>query len=133
MTSGWAASEAAARYAHLHLAGNLSPGARAACEDLGNTLVLSVAGVWEMQIKQQLGKLALVTPLERVIADQQAVNAVTLLPVELAHVLALSALPPLHRDPFDRILVAQAIVEDATLVTADGRLPGYPVNIFRVT
>lgn len=92
--------------------GKLPLQARAACQDLNNTLVLSVASVWEIQIKHQLGKLTLVTPLERIIADQQVVNAITLLPVELTHVLALHALPPLHRDPFDRILVAQARVEE---------------------
>ena len=91
----------------------------ACCQDRTNTLVLSVASAWEMQIKSQLGKLTLNTSLDELIRRQQEINGMELLPVGINHVLALQDLPPHHRDPFDRILVAQANVERATLVTND--------------
>jgi len=110
----------------------LSAEARKVCQDLENTLLLSMASIWEIQIKHQLGKLTLSSPLDQLIAEQQTVNAVILLPIELAHILRLQSLPPLHKDPFDRILVAQSIVTGATLLTADAKLPDYPAAIFRV-
>ncbi len=109
----------------------LSPRARALCQDLDNVLVLSVASVWEMQIKIQLGKLMLPAPLDQLVEDQRAVNALTLLPIELPHVLALQGLPPLHKDPFDRMLIAQASVQSATLLTADEKLMGYPIGTLK--
>ena len=92
-----------------------------------NEVLLSVVSVWEMEIKWALGKLALATPLDRLIAEQQA-NGVHLLPIRLDHVLALSRLPPHHRDPFDRMLVAQAQVERAVLVTRDEQVRSYAVE-----
>ena len=70
-------------------------------QDPNHDLFLSLANVWEMQIKAQLGKLQLRTALAKVIADQQQ-NGVTLLPITLSHILALQSLPPHHRDPFDK-------------------------------
>lgn len=110
----------------------LTPRARALCQDVAHDLVLSLASIWEMQIKHQLGKLTFATSLADMIALQQAVNGITLLPIELAHVLALQALPPLHKDPFDRMLLAQTMVEGLTLLTADGTLPAYPVSMLHV-
>ncbi len=107
----------------------LTPRVRALCEDPTNTLLLSVASVWEMQIKCQLGKLTLALPLADLIANQQETNRIQVLPVSLAHVLALDSLPPLHRDPFDRLLITQAIAEDAALVSRDPVFSNYPVNI----
>ena len=97
------------------------------CQDPAHQLLLSVASLWEIQIKRQLGKLNLRLPLEEIVEQQQS-NGVLLLPVLPAHVLRLDSLPSHHRDPFDRLLVAQAIVEDATLVTADPTVAGYPVT-----
>ena len=87
-------------------ASRLSPRALAACSDPANELLLSTASLWEMQIKIQLGKLQLRTPLANIIADQRA-NGIGILAVTVEHVLAIGNLPPVHRDPFDRILVAQ--------------------------
>jgi len=100
-------------------------------KDEANELNLSVASVWEMQIKVQLGKLKLSMPLEELVATQVETNDIRILPVELAHVLALSALPFHHKDPFDRLLIAQSIQEDVTLVSADPEFPAYPVRLLQ--
>src|SRR6185295_10505026 len=97
----------------------LSPAALSALEDEANDLLLSVASVWEMQIKIQLGKLKLSLPLKELVKNQQETNDLTVLPVALMHVLALDALPLHHNDPFDRLLIAQSIEEAFTIVTAD--------------
>ena len=78
----------------------LSPLVLAWCQDKANTLILSVASVWEIQIKRDLGKLRLPLPLLDVVASQQKTNNLRVLPVSLAHVLALEALPLYHKDPF---------------------------------
>jgi len=103
--------------------------ARMLCEDAENTLVLSVASVWEMQIKSQTGKLELIRPLDEVIKDQQETNDILVLPVELTHVLALQGLPTPHKDPFDRLLIAQAIAEDFCLLSVDRVFSDYPVRL----
>jgi PIN domain nuclease of toxin-antitoxin system len=107
----------------------LSPAALSALEDEANELLLSVASVWEMQIKIQLGKLKLSLPLKELIKNQQDTNALTVSPVTLTHVLALDALPFHHKDPFDRLLVAQSIEEGLTLVTADSQFSNYSVSL----
>ncbi|MBA3322269.1 MAG: type II toxin-antitoxin system VapC family toxin [Pyrinomonadaceae bacterium] len=108
---------------------HLSAAALAALEDGSNELILSVASVWELQIKIQLGKLKLNVSLKDLVESQQATNGVQLLPVELAHVLALDALPLHHKDPFDRLLIAQSIAEGTTLVSTDSQLSAYPVTL----
>lgn len=107
----------------------LSPKALAALADPGNDLILSAASVWEMQIKIQLGKLKFTVPLRELVESQKQTNGVHVLPVELGHVLALDALPAQHKDPFDRLLIAQANVEDAFLVSGDPVFSSYPVNL----
>lgn len=106
----------------------LSPRVLALCQDRTNILLLSVASVWEMQIKLQLGKLKLNLPLVEIIETQQQRNNIEVLPVALAHVLALQDLPPHHKDPFDRLLIAQANVEGATLLCNDPVFAKYGVN-----
>ena len=107
----------------------LSSQALALCQDRTNTLLLSVASVWEMQIKLQLGKLKLNLPLAELITSQQQTNNIEILPVTLAHVLALQNLPPHHKDPFDRLLIAQANVEDAVLVSNDPVFVKYAIHV----
>jgi len=109
----------------------LSPNALSALEDEANELLLSVASVWEMQIKTQLGKLNLSLPLKQLLKSQQQTNELTVLPVTLKHVLALEALPFHHKDPFDRLLIAQSIEEELTIVTADSQFSAYPVKLLR--
>lgn len=107
----------------------LSPQALALCQDRQNAVVLSVASVWEMQIKLQLGKLQLTLPLAELIESQRQTNHLEILPVMLPHVLALQHLPAHHKDPFDRLLIAQATVEDAVLVSNDPAFPQYAVKV----
>jgi len=82
-----------------------------------------------MQIKLQLGKLRLALPLKEIIETQQQTNSIEILPVTLAHVLALENLPAYHKDPFDRLLVAQAMVEGAVLVSGDPNIAKYAVQV----
>lgn len=109
--------------------GKLSGHALALCRDPANTLLLSVASVWEMQIKTQLGKLKLPVALAAMVSNQQQVNHVEVVPIQLVHILALGNLPGHHKDPFDRLLIAQAEVEEAVLVSRDTVFSQYPVNV----
>ena len=99
------------------------------CFDPANQMVLSVASVWEMQIKVMLGKLTVHRPLKQIIADQIQQNGLEVLPVDLEHVLRLDALPPLHKDPFDRLLVAQALAEGWDLISHDPAIMQYSVKV----
>ncbi len=81
-----------------------------------------------MQIKLQLGKLKFDQSLADMIISQQQTNHIKILPVVLPHVLALQQLPSHHKDPFDRLLATQAIVEGAILVSNDSVLTKYPVD-----
>ena len=94
-----------------------------------NELFLSVASIWEMQIKCQSGKLNFGRPLSQLIGNQLVQNGLNVLLVEPSHIFALQNLPDLHRDPFDRIMIAQAIVEDLSFVSADSVCTQYPVSI----
>jgi PIN domain nuclease of toxin-antitoxin system len=82
-----------------------------------------------MQIKLQLGKLRLNLPLAKVIESQQQTNGIEVLPIILSHVLELDNLPAYHRDPFDRLLIAQARVEDAVLISNDPIFTDYSVKL----
>ena len=99
-----------------------------ACKNRQNPIYLSVVSAWEIQIKSQLGKLTLDDPLAELVREQQAVNGLRILGVDLSHVLELEALPSFHGDPFDRLLVAQARVEDLHLVTSDRKVRRYPTQ-----
>lgn len=107
----------------------LSARATEICRNLENRLMLSVASLWEIQIKSNLGKLRLPMPLERIVREQQKTNGIRLLPIKPRHIYALTALPDHHRDPFDRLLIAQAMVERCSLITGDALLALYPVTV----
>jgi PIN domain nuclease of toxin-antitoxin system len=107
----------------------LSSQIKALCEDTDNNLILSVASVWEMQIKQQFGKLSLRLPLAELIQSQRDHNGLEILGVSLEHVLFLENLPSYHKDPFDRLLIAQARVENTKLVSADPVFKQYSVDL----
>jgi PIN domain nuclease of toxin-antitoxin system len=107
----------------------LSPQILTLCQDQANEMLLSVASVWEMQIKVQLGKLQFKLPLGEILEGQRQTNNIQILEITLAHVLALEGLPTPHKDPFDRLLVAQANVEDAVLVSGDKIFEQYPVKL----
>ncbi len=97
--------------------------------DPANSLALSAASSWEIAIKYALGKLPLPAPPTRYVPDRLRNAGVDPLPVSHAHALAVAELPDHHRDPFDRLLVAQARMEGLTLVTADRMLGRYDVEI----
>jgi PIN domain nuclease of toxin-antitoxin system len=99
------------------------------CKDQANILMLSVASVWEMQIKHQLGKLSLKLPIATIIETQQKTNGIEIIPIQLTHVLSLENLPLHHRDPFDRLIIAQANVEGAIVVSCDSVFKHYSVNV----
>jgi PIN domain nuclease of toxin-antitoxin system len=107
----------------------LSQRALELCRNPTNILLLSIASVWEMQIKLQLGKLSLKIPLAQMINTQQQTNQLELLSITVSHVLALNTLPNIHKDPFDRLLVAQANIENVILISHDLTLAKYPVQI----
>ena len=107
----------------------LSPQVLALCQDPTTDLVLSVVSVWEIQIKSALGKLTLTTPLHTLITAQHTTNGLQVLPVTLEHVLALDSVPAHHKDPFDRLLIAQARVEAIPVASADRVFALYPVSL----
>ena len=90
-------------------------------------VLFSVVTAWELQIKQQAGKLNLSLPLRELLQEQMAQNQLQLLPIRLEHIFALEQFPLHHRDPFDRLLAAQAQVEGATLLTADAVFAAYAI------
>lgn len=104
---------------------SLAAKARRAVADGGNTVFLSAVVVWEMRIKQSLGKLEVPVQLREVLDRQRFVP----LPITVDHAHAIAALPPIHRDPFDRLLVAQARSERLTIVTRDRNIPRYGVAV----
>ncbi len=109
---------------------NLSPKVRRALQDPEATLYLSAASMWEILVKHMTGKyMSLHVPQapERYFVELRARLDVTPLPVTEEAVAQLPTLPPIHRDPFDRLLVCQAIAHGLTLVTPDDQITAYPV------
>ena len=103
----------------------LSEAARVAISDPENTVYLSAVVIWEMRIRQGIGKLDLPDDFEEVVDDQ----AFSKLPVTVDHANAIVRLPAIHRDPFDRMLVAQAVVEEMTIVTRDRNIAEYGIDV----
>jgi PIN domain nuclease of toxin-antitoxin system len=92
-------------------------------------LSLSMVSIWEILIKVQTGKLNLPRPAGAYLLGQLADNEIETLPVTLDHLLAFEKLPMHHRDPFDRILIAQAVAEDWPIITSDRDFAKYPVRV----
>lgn len=97
-------------------------------EDMRSDAFLSMASIWEMQIKNQLGKLALDIPLNELIDQQCLKNGLQILPIETTHIYALKNLPAHHNDPFDRLILTQAQTENLTLISADSVFKHYDVD-----
>jgi PIN domain nuclease of toxin-antitoxin system len=93
-----------------------------------NDILLSIASVWEMAIKQSTGKLNLGLPYASFIEEQMRLNSMELLPLRLDHLEVVTTMPFHHRDPFDRILIAQAMLEDIVIISADSTFSSYPVQ-----
>jgi len=104
----------------------------AVLEDLENDLLLSAVVAWEIAIKHAVGRMPLPEPPASYVPDRMRAIGAQPVPVSHAHALGVASLPLLHRDPFDRLLVAQAIDLDATVVTADAVLAGYPAETLLV-
>jgi PIN domain nuclease of toxin-antitoxin system len=108
---------------------SFSASARAAIEDLGNEKYVSHATVWELAIKASLGKLRLAVPFDKLFPGALLSNGFITLPPDFRHYHELLTLPFHHRDPFDRLIVAQARVEGLTLVSCDPHFPAYGVPV----
>jgi PIN domain nuclease of toxin-antitoxin system len=106
--------------------------ARPLIEDIGNTLFFSSASIWELTVKHALGREDI--PIHpRVLHRGLLDNSFQELPISSSHAFGVAALPPIHKDPFDRILIAQAISEDMTLLTSDETIARYngPIRLAR--
>ena len=95
-----------------------------------NEVYLSVVSLWEVIVKHQLGKLPLPEPPERYLPIQRERHQIAGLPLDEASVSQLAKLPLLHRDPFDRMLICQAIQHNLTIVTVDGLIQAYSVSLW---
>lgn len=109
-------------------ASSLSQPARDLFADESHELLWSAASTWELGIKASLGKLRLPEPLERFVPRQLRAQNLLGLPIHHDHAARAAELPTIHRDPFDRMLVAQALVENVPLVTRDVALGGYGIR-----
>lgn len=91
-------------------------------------LLLSIASLWEIAIKTSLGKLTLPDTYDKFIPQQLTLNEIEVLPISVAHLALIATLPFHHRDPFDRLLIAQAILEQISIVSVDVVFDSYTVN-----
>ena len=112
----------------LDNAPELSVPARAAIDDPGNEKLVSSGSLWEISIKVGKGRLELELPLPQFFARLENHPRIRVLPIRTAHLLWLASLPQHHRDPFDRLIVAQAFSEKCTLVSRDTLLDTYGVS-----
>lgn len=103
--------------------------ARQAIESPGAENLVSIASIWEAGLKNSLGKLPLVRPFQDLIPEQLRLNGFTVLPVAFEHIVTMMTLPWHHRDPFDRLLLAQALHEDLTLLSCDRYFDAYGVRL----
>ncbi len=107
----------------------LSEKAKEIISDGRNELFFSAASGWEISIKAGLGRLEIPRDLQRFIADQLSRNVIRVLPIYLSHALHIRTLPDHHRDPFDRILVSQALLEEMPLLSSDPQISRYSVGV----
>ncbi|MEQ9482126.1 type II toxin-antitoxin system VapC family toxin [Coleofasciculus sp. F4-SAH-05] len=137
MNFGYKIHEITVRYTYLYFLffifwdsqpSKLSPRALELLTNKDNLRLLSVVSLWEIQIKQQLGKLKLNKTLPEIIILQQN-NYIEILPITVDHILALDSLPMHHKDPFDRLLIAQANIENAVLISCDSVFANYSVKL----
>lgn len=106
----------------------LTKTARAAIEDANNTCYVSMASFWEMSIKMNLGKLAVNGLSLAEFMDEVAKNGIETLDIQRPHILENERLPLFHRDPFDRLIIAQAIVDIMPIVSSDEAFDAYPIT-----
>ncbi|VEN74241.1 PilT protein domain protein [Candidatus Desulfarcum epimagneticum] len=109
--------------------GKLSEKARALMEDFDNELVLSVASLWEMAIKVSVGKLETLRPFDLFIPEKLEENEIHILQISFPHLSQMMKLPFHHRDPFDRLIIAQSISENLPVIACDSAFKKYPADI----
>ena len=97
-------------------------------EDENNEKLLSIASVWEMAIKQNIGKLSFGLPFKEFVEQQLNLNSINLLNINLDHIDVISTLPQHHRDPFDRLIIAQAMVEKIPIISVDEAFDAYSIQ-----
>ena len=102
---------------------------RAIIENEDNEILLSAASGWEIAIKTRLGRLRLPKKPDAFVLQQMTLNNITPLAVTMAHALYVHNLPDIHRDPFDRLLVAQSLLENAPIITRDAEIARYQVKV----
>jgi PIN domain nuclease of toxin-antitoxin system len=107
----------------------LSAHARSVIQDPGNEVLVSVASLWEIAVKASLGKLSLAAPYEVLMPYVLTITGFKLLDISLRHLVMLGDLPMHHRDPFDRLLIAQAASDYLPTLTRDPQFALYPVTI----
>lgn len=107
---------------------SLSEKARELIEDESNRVFLSVASLWEMAIKISLGKLTLSEPFETLIPKQLSLNGIEILDITVAHATQVVRLPFHHRDPFDRLLIAQALADEIPIISGDEAFDAYGIT-----
>jgi PIN domain nuclease of toxin-antitoxin system len=107
----------------------LSKQAKEIIENKENKLLLSMASLWEMQIKTQLGKLELKPDMKHFVERELMQNEITILGIELSHIWEMNSLPFHHKDPFDRAIIAQARVEMLTILGKDEKIQMYDVKM----
>jgi len=106
----------------------LSDGAREIIAEGSNEIFFSSASAWELAIKSRLGRLRMPADFQRFVTDQVDLNGFSVLPVQLSHALRVHSLPVHHKDPFERMLIAQVEVEDIPLISRDRSLDAYGVR-----
>ena len=107
----------------------LSDRVRGWLEDADNEAWVSMASIWEIAIKAGLGQLDLPTDLGRFLATQLADSSFKVLPIGFEHAVAVRDLPLYHRDPFDRLLIAQSRIERLALISRDARIKAYEIEV----
>ena len=108
---------------------HLSKRARSLVVDPGNEVYLSVVSAWEIVVKHALGRLPLPTDPETLVPRERERHQIETLPLDETAALNVRRLPALHRDPFDRMLVSQAIIGGLAIVTPDRQLAQYPARV----
>ena len=102
--------------------------ARQLIAEIDNKIFLSIASLWEIALKVSLGKLILGKPFDELIPEQLISNEITILPIDIPAFSLVSNLRFYHRDPFDRIIIAQAMVEEMPIIGRDPEFAKYPIE-----
>jgi PIN domain nuclease of toxin-antitoxin system len=109
---------------------SLSSNAKELIENINNKRLLSIASIWEIAIKVSLGKLELAKPFEEFIPQQLKMNFIELLPIKMPHLAKVIKLPFHHRDPFDRLIISQSLIEQIAVISTDKMFDEYKVKRF---